>query len=57
MKFANRKGYRVIPLVVRLVASILYVISYIVDAHSFNRQGEEPCEKEDVIITKSLPTY
>jgi hypothetical protein len=57
MKPANRKGYGVIPPIVRLAASILHAISYIVNTHGFNRQGEELCEEEDVIITKSLPTY
>ena len=57
MKPANRKGYKVIPLIVRLAASILYIISYIVNTHGFNRQGEEPYKKEDIVITKGLLIY
>ena len=28
-----------------------------VDTHSFNRQGEEPYKKENIIAIKGLPTY
>jgi hypothetical protein len=57
MKPANRKGHKVIPFIVKLAASILYIINYIVNTHGFNRQGEELYKEEDVIITKGLPTY
>ena len=57
MKPANKKGHKVIPPVVKLAAFILYAISHIVNTHGFNRQGEEPYKKKDVIATKGLPTY
>ena len=57
MKPANRKGHGVIPPVVRSAASTSHAISHMVDTHGFNRQGEEPCEEEDVIATKGLPTH
>ena len=56
-KPANRKGHGVIPPVVRSAASTSHAISHMVDTHGFNRQGEEPCEEEDVITTKGLPTH
>ena len=57
MKPVNKKGYKVIPFIVRLAASTLHAISHMVDTHGFNRQGKELCKKEDIIITKGLPTY
>ena len=37
IKPVNRKSYKVIPPVVKLAASILYIISHIVNTYSFNR--------------------